>query len=55
MRIASSMPVAVPYCRLWYTWRLVACQIMLTAVEAVLIIRGVILFLFPAHRPCTLH
>lgn len=39
-KVASSVPVAASFCRLWYTWRLVAGQAMLVAVEALLIIRG---------------
>lgn len=38
--VASTVPITLYYCRLWYTWRLVACQTMLTAVEATLIMRG---------------
>lgn len=38
--VASHVPVALPVCRLWYTWRIIASQVMLTSVEAMLIIRG---------------
>jgi hypothetical protein len=40
MNVASVVPIATNYCRVWYTWRLVASQIMLAAVEATLILRG---------------
>ncbi|KZP18511.1 hypothetical protein FIBSPDRAFT_593255 [Athelia psychrophila] len=38
-KIASSVPVSASSCRMWYTWRLVAAQVMLVAVEVLLIIR----------------
>lgn len=38
--VASQVPVALNDCRLWYTWRIIASQVMLTSVEATLIIRG---------------
>ena len=40
MHVAAMVPVASIHCRLWYTWRLVASQIMLASVETTLILRG---------------
>lgn len=40
MYVASMVPVAPYHCRLWYTWRLVTCQIMVAAVEAILVLQG---------------
>ena len=38
--VATNVPIALHVCRVWYTWRIIASQVMLASVEAILIIRG---------------